>query len=416
MALTDLKIRTAKPKEKPYKISDALGLYLHVFPNGSKYWRMRYRFDGKEKLLSFGVYPEVTLSKARLKREEARSLLSEGIDPNASKEDTDDKGKPIIKFRDVAYDWHISNNRWSEHHRKRVFKSLEDNLFPAIGDKDISKLSTRDLWLPIKAVEESGRIEVAQRILQRIKSIMRFAVQTGIISYNPSHDLTGAVMPQKVQHRPALPLDRLPELIERIENYKGKPLTKLAVKLSLLIFIRSSELRFARWEEIDFEKAIWTIPAERKALDGVKYSSRGSKMKTPHLVPLSKQALAVLKEIHEISGTFEVIFVGDRDSTKVMSEGTVNKALARMGYDTKKDICGHGFRTMACSSLIESGLWSQDAVERQMSHQERNGVRAAYIHKAEHISERRLMMQWWADFIDANKNNKIAPFEFKKLD
>ncbi len=174
-------------------------------------------------------------------------------------------------------------------------------------------------------------------------------------------------------------------------------------------------MRFARWSEIDFETAMWTIPAEREAIEGVKHSQRGSKMRTPHLVPLSSQALAILKAVHKISGDRDFVFVGDHNPRKPMSENTVNKALRVMGYDTKVEVCGHGFRTMACSSLIESGLWSRDAVERQMSHVERNSVRAAYIHKAEHLDERRLMLQWWADFLDKNREKKVSPFDFAKL-
>lgn len=183
----------------------------------------------------------------------------------------------------------------------------------------------------------------------------------------------------------------------------------------MLVFIRSSELRFARWWEVDFETAMWTIPGERKPLEGVKHSHRGSKMRTPHLVPLSHQALAILEKIKSLSGNRELIFVGDHDSRKPMSENTVNKALRVMGYDTKVEVCGHGFRAMACSTLVESGLWSRDAVERQMSHQERNSVRAAYIHKAEHLGERRLMLKWWADYLDANRESVISPFEYAKL-
>lgn len=191
-------------------------------------------------------------------------------------------------------------------------------------------------------------------------------------------------------------------------------MTRLAVELTLLIFIRSSELRFARWSEIDFETSMWTIPAEREAIEGVKHSQRGSKMRTPHLVPLSQQALAILKHVHKLSGDRDFVFIGDHDHRKPMSENTVNKALRVMGYDTKVEVCGHGFRTMACSSLIESGLWSRDAVERQMSHIERKSVRAAYIHKAEHLDERRLMLQWWADFLDANRAREVSPYDFGK--
>lgn len=207
----------------------------------------------------------------------------------------------------------------------------------------------------------------------------------------------------------------IPELLERMDAYRGQPLTRLTTQLTLLIFIRSSELRFARWSEIDFDKALWTIPPERKPIEGVKYSHRGTKMRTEHLVPLSRQALDILKQIHVISGRYDLIFTGDHNPWKPMSENTVNNALRLMGYDTKVDVCGHGFRAMACSSLIESGLWSRDAVERQMSHQERNGVRAAYIHKAEFMDERRLMLQWWGDFLDANRMQKISPFDFARV-
>lgn len=183
----------------------------------------------------------------------------------------------------------------------------------------------------------------------------------------------------------------------------------------MLVFIRSSELRFARWSEVDFDTAMWTIPGEREPLEGVKHSQRGSKMRTPHLVPLSRQALTILEKIKSMSGNRELIFVGDHDPRKPMSENTLNKALRVMGYDTKTEVCGHGFRTMACSSLIESGLWSRDAVERQMSHQERSSVRAAYIHKAEHLGERMLMLQWWADYLDANRMAAITPFDYAKI-
>jgi integrase len=227
--------------------------------------------------------------------------------------------------------------------------------------------------------------------------------------------MAGAIAVAKRQHRPALEFEHIPELLDRVENFKGRKLTKLAVKLSLLVFIRSSELRFARWSEIDFDNAMWTIPAEREPLKGVKHSHRGSKMRTPHLVPLSNQSLIVLEEIKTISGGYDLIFIGDHNPGKPMSENTVNTALRGMGYDTKTDVCGHGFRAMACSALVECGLWSKDAVERQMSHQERNSVRAAYIHKAEHLGERRLMIQWWADYLDALKVRKVSPFDFKNV-
>ncbi len=413
MALTDIKVRSAKPQEKEYTLVDGDGMFLLIHPNGSKYWRFRFRFGGKQHLMAFGVYPETSLADARQKREEARRLVAAGVDPREHRRAVkEEQAKEVITFESVAREWHASNQKWSESHSGRVLKSLEDNLFAAIGKRNIAELKTRDLLIPIKAVEMSGRLEVAARLQQRTTAIMRFAVQSGLIDYNPAQEIAGAVATAKRQHRAALELSRIPELLHRIDTYTGRPLTRLAVELTLLVFIRSSELRFARWSEVDFETAMWTIPGERELLEGVKHSHRGSKMRTPHLVPLSRQALSILEKIKNMSGNRELIFVGDHDPRKPMSENTLNKALRVMGYDTKVEVCGHGFRTMACSSLIESGLWSKDAVERQMSHQERNSVRAAYIHKAEHLGERRLMLQWWADYLDANRERGVSPFDF----
>ncbi len=243
---------------------------------------------------------------------------------------------------------------------------------------------------------------------------MRYAVQSGIIRYNPALDMAGALTTVKRQHRPALIFLACLNFC-RVLAVTRATCHPLAVMLNLLVFIRSSELRYARWSEIDIDNAMWTIPAEREPLPGVKFSYRGSKMRTPHLVPLSKQAVAILTELQTWAGENGLIFTGAHDPRKPISENTVNKALRVMGYDTTQEVCGHGFRAMACSALIESGLWSRDAVERQMSHQERNGVRAAYIHKAEHLEERRLMLQWWADFLDANREKGISPFEYAKI-
>lgn len=413
MALTDIKVRTTKPSDKPFKLTDGQGMHLLINPNGSKYWRLQYRFGGKQKVLALGVYPMVSLGEARRKRDEAKKLVSDGIDPSEKKKADKIEQSEALTFEAVARDWHTACKRkWSDSHSERVLKSLEDNLFSSIGQRKIAELKTKDLLVPVKTVAASGRLEVAARLQQRTTAIMRYAVQNGLIDYNPAQEMSGAIAVAKRTHRPALPFDRFSELLERIEGFKGRKLTKLAVKLTLLIFIRSSELRFARWSEIDFENAMWTIPGEREPLPGVKHSHRGSKMKTPHLVPLSRQALELLKTIREISGECDLVFIGDHDFRKPMSENTVNKALRSMGYDTTVEVCGHGFRAMACSALIESGKWSRDAVERQMSHQERNSVRAAYIHKAEHLDERKLMLQWWADYLDETTKRRIAPFDF----
>ncbi|WP_368899353.1 tyrosine-type recombinase/integrase [Morganella morganii] len=418
MALTDIKVRTVKPVDKPFKLTDGEGMHLLVNPNGSKYWRLQYRFSGKQKMLALGGYPMVSLAEARKRRDSAKKLVSDGVDPSQKKKEDKIEESGALTFEAVARDWHAScSKKWSVSHSERVLKGLVGNLFPALGKHKISELKTRDLLAPIKIVETSGRHEVAAHLQQRATAIMRFAVQNGLLEYNPAQDMAGAVAVAKRIHRPALSFERINELPDRIECFSGRKLTKLAVKLTLLVFIRSSELRFARWEEIDFKNALWTIPAEREPLRSVKHSHRGSKMRTPHLVPLSRQAMKTLEEIKQISGDYQLIFIGDHHSDRPMSENIVNKAPRSMGYDTKTQVCGHGFRAMACSALLESGLWSRDAIERQMSHQERNAVRAAYIHKAEHLEERRLILQWWADYLDENLTQSVLPFSLgNKLD
>lgn len=415
MALTDLAIRHARPLGKAYRLSDCHGLYIQVNPSGSKLWYLKFRFGNKENRMALGPYPLISLALAREKQADIRRLILEGINPAEKRREEKRGGEPLYTFESVAREWVSSNVNWSAEHKKRVLRYFELYVFPTNGSCDITKLKVKDLLVPIKAVEKAGKLDVASRLQQRTACVMRYAVQNGIIDHNPASDLTGAVSTPKVRHHPALDLNLIPDFLERIDDYKGRKLTQLAVKLALLLFIRSSELRFARWDEIDMDNAMWTIPAERKPIPGVKYSARGAKMRSPHLVPLSHQAIELLKEVkqHCRSGT-ELVFPGDHDYRKPMSENTINKALRVMGYDTQKDVCGHGFRTMACSALVESGLWSSDAVERQMSHQERKRVRAAYIHKAQHLDERREMMQWWADYLDANRFRHVVPYGFKK--
>lgn len=420
MSLTDIKVKNAKPLEKEYKLTDGFGMFLRVTPKGSKYWQMAYRFEGKQKLFSIGVYPAVSLSDARQRRDEARRLLAQGIDPSAKKQaevkELKAKRDNTRSFRTVAKAWFSTKTKWSDDYGDAVWKRLETYVFPVIGDKDVAELDTGDLLVPVKKVEALGYLEVAMRIQQYITAILRHAVQQKLIRHNPAYDMEGAVQKPQTEHRPALELEEIPQLLNKIAEYKGRRLTILAIQLNLMIFIRSSELRFARWSEIDFKSKLWVIPEQREAIENVKHSTRGAKMKRKHFVPLCKQAMKILKEIRQL--TYEegqddgLIFTGCYDSFKPMSENTINKALRNMGYDTKQDICGHGFRTLACSALIESGLWSEDAVELQMSHKESNSVRAAYTHKAKHLEQRRLMLQWWADFLDANSNDMVRPFEF----
>lgn len=414
--LTDPKCEAARPREKDYKLFDGQGLYLLVKPSGVKTWRLKYtKPDGRAGLATFGNYPAVGLKAARVCRADAMALLARRIDPieHSRQSKIDDANARANTFRALALEWHAACARkWSPGHAATVLRRIEAHLLPALGERPVAELRTRDLLAPLKAAEKRDTFETAGRLRQYMTGIMRMAVQQGHIDFNPAVDLQGATATRKTAHRPALPFERLPQLLQRMESDTGRPLTRLAVELTLLVFIRSSELRFARWTEIDTVRSVWEIPGEREKIEGVKNSHRGSKMATPHLVPLSRQAIRTLSDVHLLTGRFELVFAGDHHHWKPMSENTVNKALRRMGYDTKVDVCGHGFRAMACSALVESGLWSREAVERQMSHQERNSVRAAYIHKAEHMEERRLMVQWWADFIDANREAAISPYDF----
>lgn len=416
--LTDPKCEAAKPRDKDYKLFDGQGLFLLVKPSGVKTWRFKFtRPDGREGLATFGNYPALGLKAARERRAEALELLAVGRDPvdAARQAKVEAATARTNTFEALAREWHsVCARKWKPHHAATVLRRMELHLFPSLGARPVADLKARDLLAPLKAAERRDTLETASRLRQYIAGILRMAVQHGIIDTNPANDLQGATATRKTAHRPALPMERLPELLERTDAYSGRQLTRMAVQLTLLVFIRSSELRFARWEEIDFDKALWTIPAERQPIEGVKHSTRGAKMATPHLVPLSKQALALLAEVRQLTGRFELIFPNDHAHWKPMSENTVNAALRRMGYDTKTEVCGHGFRAMACSALVESGLWSRDAVERQMSHQERNGVRAAYIHKAEHIEERRLMCQWWSDYLDICREAFMTPYDFAR--
>ena len=420
MALNELspkKIENAKPRDTDYKLTDGGSLYLLVKKNGTKAWRMNYRFNGKQVTLALGVFPDVPLATARKRRDEARAMLADGKDPRIAK-NADNNAPTSPTFEAVAREWHrgtMGHPEWKEITRNKILREMENHIFPVIGSKPIDTLKTLHLLPMLIQMTEQGIGATTGRVKTTMASIFRYSVQRGIVDYNPAHDLKGAIINPKTRHRPALPLERLPELIAKAVTYTGRPLTRLAVLFSLHTFVRSSELRHARWKEIDLENGLWTIPGQRDEIAGVKYSDRGAKMGNAHYVPLSNQAIEVLEAIKKISGEYLLVFPGDSNPYKPMSENTVNKALRVMGYDTQADVCLHGFRAMACSALTESGLWSRDAVERQMSHQERNEVRAAYVHLAQHMQERSRMMQWWSDYLQANTDQHIAPYDMKKL-
>lgn len=418
--LTPTQCDAAKPKDKDYSLYDGDGLILFVRVTGTKVWRYKFkRLDGKDGLMTLGQYPALSLKDARDKRRDAEKLLATGIDPIEQTKISKAKSDSAFSLEKVARAWHpvyINIKGLKAVSSDRAMKDLETHLFPDLGHKAIDAIKHKDLIAVIRKIEEKGFFEVAKKIRQRLTHIFAYAVSKEYIDSSPAINLSDSMETHVATHRPALPLERLPELLQRIHADTGQPLTKLCLLLTLNVFIRSSEIRFARWDEVNFERNMWTIPPTREAVEGAKYSERGAKMERAHLVHLSPQALQLLRQTHQFSGYTKNIFPKHGDVNLFISESTINKALRRMGYDTKVDVCGHGFRTMACSALCESGLFTEDAVERQMSHQEGNRVRKSYTHKAEFLQERRKMLDWWSDYLDANLNEHITPYDFANKD
>lgn len=415
MPLIDKQIRNAKPSDKPWKLADSLGLYLLINPNGNRTWYLKYRFLGKETRMSFGPYPKTSLADARVKRDEARKLIRNGINPSKFRQPQITSGSHAATFKEMAIAWHTYNlNRWSKGHASKILTCLERYTFPVLGAMAIDEIDTPHLAQLIRYIDDKGVHDVASRVRQYLGKIMKHARQNGQIKHNPASDLDGVTMPVKIQHHPALPLRQLPGLLERISHYRGREQTRLALLLNLHVFLRSSELRFARWDEFNLKARIWTVPPERDAVPGVKFSERGSKMKDEHLVPLSHQSVLLLTRLKALTGETDFLFPGAHSLDKFMSENTINNALRNMGYHTRTDVCGHGFRTMACVAINESQKWSKDTVELQMSHKERNSVRAAYVHTAGHLDARTEMMQWWSDYLDELRGGYISPYIFAR--
>lgn len=387
MPLSDAKVRNAKPKAKPYKMSDGDGLFLVVMPSGSKYWRMKYFYAGKEKLLACGVYPEISLSKAREQRFRARESIAAGHDPGEVKRTA--KRLVILKagnsFEVVAREWLEQRRHELAEITFRVKeKRLERHLLPKLGKRPVSEIAAPEILSVLREVEQNGTLDTAGRMMQLCGQIFMYAIATGRASRNPVPDLRGALKSPVRKHRAYLKADELPEFLEKLAAYDGELQTKLAVRFLMLTFVRTTELRAAKWTEFDLGKAEWRIPAERM------------KMKEVHIVPLSRQALGVLKELKKLTGTRIFAFPNQHNLSTFMSENTMLYALYRMGYHSRTT--GHGFRSTASTILNEHGFHA-DVIERQLAHGERNKVRAAYNH-AQYLPERRKMMQWWADYLD----------------
>jgi len=394
--LTETRIRAARPGKKAVKLFDGGGLYLLLHPNGSKYWRLKYRHSGKEKTLALGVYPDVTLKLARQRRDDARKQIASGRDPaaerKAAKEETDPES-----FEAVAREWFAKFSlHWAASHSDKIIRRLERDLFPYLGTRPTRSITAPELLTVLRRIEARGTPETAHRALQNCGQIFRYAVATGRAERNPAGDLRGALAPTKETHYPSITEPKaVGELLRALSGYQGDLITRSALKLAPLVFVRPGELRRAEWAEIDLDKAEWRLPAEKM------------KARAPHVVPLSQQAVAILKELHPLTGTGRYVFPGLRSLSRPMSENTVNAALRRLGYD-QHTLTGHGFRSMASTLLNEQG-WNRDAIERQLAHGERDAVRAAYNY-AEHLPVRRKMMQAWADYLDGLRcGAKVVP-------
>lgn len=393
MPLTDSQIKTLKPEAKPRKVADEKGLFLLLTPTGGKLWRLKFRFDGKEKLLALGSYPEVSLKDARNRRDEARKLLADGIDPAEERKAT--KAARVVavanNFEAVAREWFGKQAPgWAATHADKILQRLEKDVFPWLGSKPIAGINAPDLLATVRRIEARGALDTAHRALQNCGQIFRYAVATGRAERDPTGDLRGALPPRRTGHFAAItdPIE-VGALLRAIDAFKGTLVVQAALKLGPLVFVRPGELRKAEWSEFDLDKAEWNIPPERM------------KAKRAHLVPLSSQAVAILRDVQPLTGRGVHVFAG-RDPKKPMSEAAVNAALRRMGYDTKTEMTGHGFRAMARTILHEELEVDRDVIEHQLAHRVPDALGTAY-NRTKFIKERRAMMQRWADYLDKLK-------------
>jgi integrase len=398
--LTDAKVRTIKPAEKPQKLFDGGGLFLLVTPTGGKLWRLKYRFGGIEKLLAIGAYPQTSLAEARQKRDQASALILNGVDPSDTKKAQKAAGAQETEtFEVIAREWHTKfSSSWAASHGDKIIRRLELYVFPWLGDRPIKSITAPDLLTVLRRIEAKGTLETAHRTQQNCGQVFRYAVATGRAERDPSGDLRGAIPPASGKHMATITDPKeIAGLLRSIDDYRGSIVTRCALQLAPLFFVRPSELRHAEWSEFNLETAEWRIPAEKM------------KAGVLHIVPLSRQALGVLREIHPLTGHGRYVFPSPRTDSRPMSSNAILSALRRMGF-AKDEMSGHGFRSMASTLLNEQG-WNRDAIERQLAHAERNSVRSAYNY-AEFMPERKKMMQQWADYLDGIKAvAKIIPIK-----
>jgi len=395
MKLTAIQIKAARPLIKPdgtatdkaYRMTDGKGLYLEVSPTGRKYWRLKYRFGGKEKRIAIGVYPEVSLKDARLKCDHYRQQLADGIDPSQKRKIQKLHTSDENSFEGVAREWHQKQKpSWTKGYADDVVTRLEKNIFPFIGSRNIGEIEPPELLAVLRQMESRGAGYTAKRVRQYCGMVFRYGVAIGKCQRDPSADLKEALVATQTKHHASITDPKeIGGLIRAINGFQGTSIVAHALRLAPYVFVRPTELRHAEWTEIDLENAEWRIPAEKMKKNRV------------HIVPLSKQSVEILKAIQPLTSTGKYVFPSERTSSRPMSENTINAALRRLGYG-KDEMTGHGFRSMASTLLNEQG-WNVDVIERQLAHIDGNGVRAAYNY-AQHLPERQKMMQAWADYID----------------
>ena len=398
MPLKNVAVRNAKPVAKPRKLSDGGGLHVLIQPTGGKLWRLAYRFAGKQKTLALGVYPVVSLEEARRRRDEAKKLLARSIDPSVQRKVDKQAGKGS-SFRVVAEEVIAKLEREGRAQATLAKKRwLLDFAYPAFGDRPVAEITAGDLLALLRGIEGQGHYETARRLRSTCGMVFRHAIATVRAERDPSMDLRGALTAPQVNHRATIVDPKsIGALLRAIDGFDGQPTTRAALRLAAYVFVRAGELRRAEWDVFDLDNALWSIPGEKM------------KMRRPHRVPLARQALAILRELQEITGNGRWLFPSVRSFTRPISENTLNAALRRLGYSSE-EMCIHGFRSMASTRLNEMGRWSPDAIERQLAHQEANAVRRAYTHGADFWNERVQMMQAWADYLDQLRDGgKVVP-------
>jgi len=386
MPLNDMQIRRAKPEARAYTLGDGLGLSLLIEPNGSKSWRFRYRFAGKPKMISLGVYPTITLADARSRRDDARKLVAEGKNPSEVRKEQKIalQTESESAFEKIATEWHqMKSAKWSEGYASDIMEAFQNDIFPYVGTRPVGEIKPLELLNVLRKIEKRGALEKMRKVRQRCSEVFRYAIATGRAEFNPAADLSSALEVHQSSHFPFLKADEIPDFLRALDSYTGSRLVQIATKLLMITGVRTIELRAALWLEFDLDNAIWEIPAERM------------KMRRPHLVPLSTQALDLLNEIKVMTGNYRYVFPGRNDPNKSMSEASINQLIKRIGYGGK--VTGHGFRHSLSTILHEQGyesVW----IEMQLAHVDKNNIRGTYNH-ALYLSQRNIMMQWYSNYI-----------------